>query len=180
MSDSELNIKRGVEAELTDYEKRNIEVMEGIGKVYPDACRVACDEKGRTALILGGEGAGGKYIGETYNGNKVLIMSKYGLAGVYNLSTYVLSLGKSELTEILDLIEPEDVIVKDKDSVSTPLFLREYGGLASVKRLSLADKLVTRTLGSWLKQGQLEVKLMNESKERGEGLLTADAIFAEL
>lgn len=169
-----------IEAGLTPYEKRNIEVMDRIWNVYPDACRVACDEKGRTAFILGDEGAGGKYIGEKYNGNKVFIMSKYGLAVVYNLSTYVLSLGKSELTEILDLIEPEDVIAKDKDSVSTPLFLREYGGLASVNRLSLADKMITRKLGFFLKQGQLEAKLIDESRERGEELLTTDAILAEL
>jgi hypothetical protein len=74
--------KKENENGMSDFEKTNVDIMNGLQQKYPDAFRVEHDEKGREALIFGYGHSGGKYLPDNQLDVGIQVISQYGFADV--------------------------------------------------------------------------------------------------
>ncbi len=77
----EAELERQHETGLTDVERENVKIMEGLKAAYPDAFEEGMDDKGRVCLHLRQQKLGGKEFNPD-NANDILF-SQYGAVWLY-------------------------------------------------------------------------------------------------
>ena len=163
----EAELKREHETGLTDEERANIELMDGLKENYPDAFVDTLDDKNRRLLILkrGKQGFDARKEDPVYTQLGHFSVQVPGSAENYNL------------TKVLDLFLPEG---RSVDTFSLQSKSTDSAVGVKLIRIDLSDAKKRSLLKSWHKQEQeTQVKIAQAQKAQ-EKQLTPKELIAEL
>jgi hypothetical protein len=171
--DREAVLKKEAETGLTEAQKANVEIMDGIEKKYPLACKKFIDGKGRKMLTLSVWGE----ESERFGLGRRVFMTREGFFSPYG-DKDLFSPQNINYTELLDQISGNRHWTKENNLVMDKSILKD----ASTEALGdetflfypvdLTDKRVLSSLSYQLQQSQLESERVK--REEGEKKVKLD------